>query len=99
MANNVDFQIDHKGIAEMIRTSLELKAACRRVAERLAAEAKAVAPRRSGAFADSIHVEDGMSPKGDRVAAYVVADSNDAIPVEFGTRRQSGHHTLASVAR
>lgn len=99
---DVDYRMDHSGLGELLRRSDELRAACHLGADKLAAEAIARSPRGRSRpnhrhFQDSIHVEQGDSPKGDRVAAFVVADSDDALSVEFGTRRQAGHHVLGSL--
>lgn len=56
---------------------------CKRAADAVAARARASAPRATGAYADSIHVEE-------RSAAYrdmfrVVADSDNAMGVEART--------------
>ena len=53
-----------------------------------------------GEFRASIHVvEDAKSAKGDRAAALLVADSDDAVAVEFGNRHRKGSHVLAEAAK
>src|SRR4051794_4780249 len=98
------YEPDHAQIAAWLRSSPELRAGCKAAAEDIAAKAKARSPRGKPRkdhrhFADSIHVTAGMSDKGDRVAARVVADSDDALAVEFGTARQSGHHVLGAFTK
>lgn len=48
---------------------------------------RSIAPVDTGAYRDSIRVEDGLSQRGDRVASYVVADDPAAAPLEWGNER------------
>lgn len=64
-----------------------------------AAAFRAHAPRRTGRFAAEVKVERHVSPRG--VPGYVIeayADNakrpNAPVPIEFGTRKQRGAHTM-----
>jgi hypothetical protein len=94
---------DHTGIAAML-LGPELAAVCARGARLGERWAKANAPvgdprtdPHAGEFRDSIHVlEDAKSFKGDRVAALLIADSDDAATVEFDNARSDAHRTLTN---
>jgi hypothetical protein len=56
------------------------------VANQLAAEMRATAPRRTGAYASRFAVETGLDlAKEDRRAAFVVNDSRQATALEVGS--------------
>lgn len=68
---------------DAIRRSAEVKAALRREAEEVAARARATAPRESGEYAASIHVD--VDEGRTRARARVVADVEHATVVESRT--------------
>lgn len=84
----MDYKPDRKGIGAYLRTSPELRQLLHDAAEHGANAARAAAPVDSGAYRDSIHVED-VGIDRDRQAARVVADVRYAADVEFraGSRR------------
>ncbi len=59
-------------------------------AEKVAARAKATAPRRSGRWADSIHVEPHLRPGAFRVGS----DDPRSVHIEYGTSDTPEHATL-----
>lgn len=101
------YEMDHVGLGRYLRESPELRGVVRGTADKLASEAIARSPRgrdRPGHrhFQDSIHVESGETKlardRSPRMTENVVADSDDAVAVEFGTSRQPGHHVLGHLA-
>ncbi len=72
--------------AELTR---ELTGEMQAIAERVASAARAIAPVVSGDYLASIHVEtiDGK--------ATVVAGTDHAIPVEFGTYKDEAQHIMS----
>lgn len=98
----MDYVPSHAGLAAMLKGP-EMRAlvnARALVGARWARAHAPVGPPRDphrGELRDSVHVvTGGMSLKGDRVAANLVADSSDAVANEFGNRRRRGAHTLRS---
>ena len=89
------YQPDRKGIAELLK-SRELQGAAVHAAERGAQWVRARAPRDSGRYAAGIRVTRSMSPRGDRVAAYLEATAPHSAAVEWGNRRSKGRHLLRS---
>jgi len=87
--------IPNPALEAELEHSAEVKRALKEQADRGAVVAKAIAPVLTGAFRDSIHVEE----QGDGYA--IVADSHDnenepdAAYIEFGTSDTPAHHTLA----
>lgn len=62
----------------------------RRRAERVAEVAKADAPKRTGDWAESIHVEEHVRPGGFRVGS----DDRRSVHIEYGTSDTPEHATL-----
>jgi hypothetical protein len=92
----------HVGLAKML-LGPEMRALVDSRAQLGAQWARAHAPvggpkdPHRGSFKASIRaVSGGTDLKGDRVAARIVADSEDAPPVEFGSRRRKSSHPLRS---
>lgn len=94
---HVRYVPDHEGVAGYL-LSPEVRRMLHDRAAGAAQYAAAIAPVESGAYAASIHTEDGGTggPKRDRAAARVVADVEYAAAVEFGNARVPPHHTLAA---
>lgn len=87
--------IPNPALEAELEHSAEVKRAVKEQADRGAAIAKAIAPVLTGAFRDSIHVEE-------QAEGYaIVADSKDdqgnpdAAYIEFGTSVDPAHHTLS----
>ncbi len=70
-------------IAQAMR-SPAVKKALTAHAEKIAERARQIAPVQSGAYRDSIHVED--ADQADRPSVRVVADNFKALFIEFGTQ-------------
>lgn len=75
-------KLNHAGIREVLK-SPEVAAELQDRAERVAAAARASAPRQSGEYANSIEVV--MDQHADRAAAHVVAKAPHALLVEANT--------------
>jgi hypothetical protein len=71
--------IETPGLEKLLLSAPEVIGAARVKADRVAEEAKVIAPVRTGAYRDSIHVEQ------DGIESNVVADVPYAGFVEFGT--------------
>lgn len=67
------------GLKHILERDEAVMVRVRRTAEQIAEEARAIAPVATGAYRDSIHVEQ------EETAAGVVADVPYAVFVEFGT--------------
>lgn len=80
--NQVTFVPNPLGIASITKQPA-MGQAMAEVAEDKVPVAKALAPVRTGAYADSIHVEQTI--EGGDMAAMLVADVDYAVFVEFGT--------------
>lgn len=78
---DVRFKLNSAGMRELLR-SVGIRGELRRHAEATAAAARANAPRETGAYAASIHVE---SDTTDRAVERVVADVDHAMIVEAET--------------
>lgn len=74
--------INHAGIAALLKGSAAEKA-CRPEAEKALAHAQASAPVRTGAYKDSLHIEEVMHPS--RKVWRVVADVDYALAIEADT--------------
>lgn len=84
------YEPDHRGAKRLLRTS-EMARAVLAAAEVGADAARAAVPRQTGALAASIRVEyagDSGGWRNDRVEAWIVADTDYAAAVHFGTRWQ-----------
>lgn len=82
----MDYKPERAGLREYLRQSRELNAVLRDAAEIGAQAARAAAPVDSGAYRDSIRVDDA-GIDNDRQAVRVVADIRYAADVEY--RRDS----------
>lgn len=82
---------------EKVAQSEEIRRALRKVAEHQADEARRTAPVDTGAYRDSIHVEEDTSPDG-RARVFVVADDPKAAALEFGTSDTPRFRTLGRAA-
>jgi hypothetical protein len=74
--------LNGRGMRRLLRSEA-VRVMLRSRAERVAVEAKSIAPVRTGAYRDSIHVEDATT---DRAVARVVADVPYAVVLEARTR-------------
>lgn len=92
----MDYRPERAGLARYLRQERLLGAALRAQAEKGAAAARAAAPVDSGAYRNSIHVENaGITDRGRSTARQtvdIVADINYAADVEFrrGSNRPLG---------
>lgn len=110
----VEYRPDYSGLGDLL-TSEEVRAELTTAAHKGVEIARGLASAftRTGAFRDSIHVEDGgtvdfVSDYGTvsrRACVMIVADSGDAETVEFGGRHRyshglnrEGHHVLRDTA-
>lgn len=109
----IEYRANFTGMQELL-TSQQMKTILRTEALKMVALAKATSPRKKGAFQQSIHAE---TPKNTefinqfgvptrRSVVEIVADSDDALTVEFGAKRRYkdglnlvGHHTLNNVVK
>lgn len=107
MARGVDYRPDHHSMARYLRSDPALATVLRQVAEDGADYARGIAPRATGAYAASIHAEDGplvggMGRFSARQSARVVADDPAAPAVEWGrggrARGGGGHRVLGRTA-
>lgn len=91
MPNEVEVKwIDSGDIGKILR-SPQVEAKCEEVARRVLAEAQAIAPVKTGAYKQSLHIE--KIPHAHRDTYAVVADVPYAVYVE------SEHGTLARAAK
>lgn len=109
----IEYRADFSGLQNILK-SQRMKTILRLEAIKAADMAKAIAPRKTNAFAASIHVK---TPKvveyvnefervTRRAKVDIVADSDDALTVEFGAKNRYlsgqnrlGHHTLNTVVK
>jgi len=92
----VSFIPNRRGIGQVADGS-EVRRALRKIAESQADEARRTAPVDTGAYRDSIRVEEDTSPDG-RARAFVVADDPKATALEFGTSDTPRFRTLGRAA-
>lgn len=74
-------RLNHGGMAELLK-SAGVRAALTARQERTLARAKATAPVATGAYRDSLHIEQATT---DRAVVRVVSDSAHALVVEANT--------------
>lgn len=81
----MDYEPNRYSTGRYIKHSRDLRNSCEDAAEQIATVARAIAPRRTGEYADSITV---VSPAdvSDRVGAGVQSDDPAAAPLEFGNQ-------------
>lgn len=90
----VRYEPDHRGMTELL-TGPAMRAIVTETAERIAAHARSIAPVRSGEYVGSISVEvDTGGARHDRAVGYVVASSDHAAAVEWGTSDTPAFHVL-----
>lgn len=82
MATRTKFKLNGSGIEDLLKGSAAEKA-CRPEAEKVLARAQASAPVVSGAYRDSLHIEEVDHPT--RTVWQVVADAPHAMVVESDT--------------
>jgi hypothetical protein len=75
------------GMGRYLRGSRDLYRCIHLRARQGAALARTLAPRDSGVYRTSIHVEAGRWPRDGRVMALIVADAPYAVQVEHGRTR------------
>lgn len=109
----IEYRADFSGLQEILKGEA-MKTILRLEAVKVADMAKATAPRKTNAFASSIHAtypkvvefvnEFGRTTR--RAEVDIVADSDDALTVEFGAKNRYahgqnrlGHHTLNNVVK
>lgn len=90
MGDHMDYKPDRAGLGRYLRESTELKALLHAAAEVGAQAARAAAPVDTGAYRESIRVEDAGIDR-DRQAVRVVADIRYAADVEY---RRGSHRPL-----
>lgn len=83
------------GLRGLLR-SREVQDHCVERAEVGANYVRARAPRRTGDYIAGIGVERGQSAKGDRTAAFLVAEDDASAPLEFGNQHTEAHGLLRS---
>ncbi len=82
---------------EKVAQSEEIRRALRKIAEAQADEARRTAPVDTGAYRDSIHVEEDTSPDG-RARVFVIADDPKAVFIEYGSQDTPRFRTLGRAA-
>ena len=82
---------------EKVAQSEEVRRALRKIAEAQAEEARRTAPVDTGAYRDSIHVEEDTSPDG-RARVFVIADDPKAAFIEYGSQTTPRFRTLGRAA-
>lgn len=83
-AGNVDFTFNEDWFEEVLR-SAPVQAKVLDRASRIAAKAKATAPRDSGQYADSIHLETKNADKREVVQVVASARHSMAVEAKHGT--------------
>jgi hypothetical protein len=93
----MDYRPDYRATGRYLKTDTRLREVCEEAAEDIAQMAELIAPIRTGAYVESIHV---LQISGtDRVGAAVEADDEAAAPLEWGNvRMRIGRHVLVSAA-
>lgn len=79
--------------ARRVLASVEVRRALRAAAERGVPAFRQAAPRRTGQFAARVTVEDSTGWDG-RPAVRIVARSEGALAIEFGSKRHRGANAL-----
>ncbi len=90
------FTPNRRGIGQ-VADSVEVRRALRKVAESQMSEAVRTAPVATGAYRDSIHLEEDTSPDG-RARVFVVADDPKSAALEYGTADTPRFRTLGIAA-
>jgi hypothetical protein len=93
----MDYRPDYRETGRWLRRDNRLREICEEGAQDIADMAELIAPIRTGAYIESIHVVQISGT--DRVGAAVEADDEAAAPLEFGNKRvRIGRHVLISAA-
>jgi len=90
------FTSNRRGIGQ-VADGAEVRRALRKIAEAQADEARRTAPVDTGAYRDSIHVEEDTSPDG-RARVFVIADDPKAAFIEYGSQTTPRFRTLGRAA-
>lgn len=91
----MDYKPTNSGLRDLLR-SREVQDHCVARAEVGAQFVRSRAPRRTGAYIAGIGVERGQSLKGDRAAAFLVANDDASAPLEFSNKHTKAHGLLRS---
>ncbi|HVM13610.1 MAG TPA: HK97 gp10 family phage protein [Egibacteraceae bacterium] len=94
----MDYRPDFRATGRWLRTSGDLRGACRAAAQDVADAARGIAPVDEGHYRASIDVVELSDLY--RVGAGVEASDDAAAPIEFGNRRTRGRgqHVLTRAA-